>query len=205
MPRPANDASPIARVPALTAGALSATALSAMVLSVTALSVTALSVTALSATAAGAPAGKTVASGHSLLQSRELWATVDICNPANQPNMVGIRGSMPSDGHDKDAMYMRFQLQYLEAKGSTWVNLVHGGDSGFIAVGAAKTARQGGTSFQLMPVKGSPAYTMRGLVTFQWHHGAKVLHEVTRATSAGHHGVANADPPGYSAAECTIG
>jgi len=142
---------------------------------------------------------------HSLLQSRELWATIDVCSPSDQPNTVGVRGSMPGDGHPKDAMYMRFQLQYLEANGSTWIDLAHGGDSGFIAVGTGKTARQGGTSFQLMPVTtGKPAYTIRGLVTFQWRHGARILHEVTRMTSAAHKSVADADPAGYSAAQCML-
>ncbi len=157
----------------------------------------------LSARASSAPAG-TAPKDHSLLASRELWATVDVCDPANQPNTVGIRGSMPADGHPKDTMYMRFQLQYLEAKTGTWTDLAHGGDSGFIDVGAAKTVRQGGTSFQLMPVTGKPAYTIRGLVTFQWRHGTSILHETTRTTSAGHQGVGDADPPGYSAAQCVI-
>ena len=162
--------------------------------------------TALSATAAGTPAQKILANRHSLLQSRELWATVDVCNPAHEPNTVGIRGSMPGDGHDKDAMYMGFQLQYLEAtKGNVWVNLAHGADSGFVAVGAAKMARQGGSSFQLGPAKGTTGYKLRGVVTFQWRRGGKVLHQVTRTTTAGHQSVAGADPAGYSAAECTIG
>ncbi len=158
----------------------------------------------LSATASSAPSA-TAPKSHSLLQSRELWATIDVCNPVNQPNTVGVRGSMPANGHPKDTMYMRFQLQYLEAKTNTWTDLVHGGDSGFIAVGTAKTVRQGGTSFQLMPVTGKPAYTIRGLVTFQWRDDTSILHEVTRTTSAAHKGVADADPPGYSAAQCVIG
>ncbi len=157
-----------------------------------------------SATAAGAHASKTAVSKHSLLASRELWATVDVCNPSDQPNTVGVRGSMPGDGHSKDTMYMRFQLQYLEAETNTWTDLSRGGDSGFIEVGTARAARQSGTSFQLMPVAGRPAYTIRGLVTFQWRHGASIIHETTRMTSAGHQGVADADPPGYSAAQCAI-
>jgi hypothetical protein len=171
---------------------------------VLALSASALFALALSVVAAGAQSTKTKPGGHSLLSSRELWATVDVCNPSDQPNTVGVRGSMPGDEHPKDTMYMRFQLQYLEAKTDTWTDLVHGGDSGFIGVGTAKSARQGGTSFQLMPVAGKPAYTIRGLVTFQWRHGASILHEATRTTSAGHQGVADADPAGYSAVQCTI-
>ncbi len=149
---------------------------------------------------------KAAVNEHSLLASRELWATVDVCNPSDQPNTVGVRGAMPGDGHAKDAMRMRFQLQYLEeAKTNTWIDLAHGGDSGFIAVGTGKAPRQGGTSFQLMPATGKPAYTIRGLVTFQWRRGARILHEVTRTTSAAHKSVADADPAGYSAAQCMIG
>jgi hypothetical protein len=142
--------------------------------------------------------------GHSLLRSRELWATIDVCNPAKEPDTVGIRGSMPGDGHAKDAMYMRFQLEYLDPKSKAWSVPTHGADSGFIAVGAAKTGRQDGSSFQLGAPKGQPGYTMRGVVTFQWRRGSTVVHEATRTTSAGHPNVARADPPGYSAAECAI-
>jgi len=169
------------------------------------LAVGALSAPALAVATAGAQGAPARPGGHSLLSSRELWATVDVCDPSDQPNTVGVRGSMPGDGHPKDTMYMRFQLQYLDTKTGAWSDLVHGGNSGFIAVGTAKSVRQGGTSFQLgAPVAGQPAYTLRGLVTFQWRHGTSVLHEATRTTSAGHQGVGDADPPGYSAAQCAI-
>jgi hypothetical protein len=155
--------------------------------------------------AASASGERTTANEHSLLQSRELWATVDVCDPADEANTVGIRGSMPGDGRPKDTMYMRFRLQYLEAKSKSWVYLAHGADSGFIEVGVAKMARQGGSSFQLVPAPGKPAYTLRGVVSFEWRRGGKAVHAVTRTTSAGHQSVAGADPAGYSAAECTIG
>jgi hypothetical protein len=178
----------------------SATCALALTLAIGALSVPALAIAA--AGDQGVPARPRM---HSLLSSRELWATVDVCDPSDQPDTVGVRGSMPGDDHPKDTMYMRFQLQYLEAKTGAWTDLVHGGDSGFIAVGTAKSARQGGTSFQLgAPVTGKPAYTLRGLVTFQWRHDTSILHEATRTTSAGHQGVADADPAGYSAAQCAI-
>jgi hypothetical protein len=142
--------------------------------------------------------------GHSLLSSRELWATIDVCNPAKEPDTVGIRGSMPGDGHEKDAMYMRFQLEYLDPQSNVWSTPTHGADAGYISVGAAKTGRQGGSSFQLGAPKSQPGYTMRGVVTFQWRRGGRVVHQATRTTSAGHTNVARADPPGYSAAQCTI-
>jgi hypothetical protein len=142
--------------------------------------------------------------GHSLLSSREMWATIDVCNSAKEPDTVGIRGSMPGDGHANDAMFMRFQLEYMDPKSKVWSVPARGADSGFIALGAARTGRQGGTSFQLGSPKGQPGYTMRGVVTFQWRRAGRVVHQTTRTTSAGHTNVVRADPPGYSAAQCTI-
>lgn len=158
---------------------------------------------ALAPVAASAATQRSATPAHTLLQSRELWATVDVCNPADQPDTVGVRGSMPGDGHPKDTMYMSFQLQYLEAKSDTWIDL-HDGNSSYIAIGSAKSARQGGWSVQLKPVSGQPAYTIRGVVTFQWRHGSHVTHETTRTTQTGHKSLADADPPDYSAAQCTI-
>ncbi|MEA2200579.1 MAG: hypothetical protein QOI89_1175 [Solirubrobacteraceae bacterium] len=137
-----------------------------------------------------------------LLTSRELWATVDVCSPADQPYTVGIRGSMPGDGQGHDRMYMSFRLQYLNSVSKRWVDL-GGASSSFVAVGTGKSARQGGRSFQLVPGKGPS--TMRGVVGFQWRHGTTVLQSITRATSAGHRSVAGADPAGFSAATCPIG
>jgi hypothetical protein len=165
--------------------------------------VLAMSALAVLATSAALPAATSAAHAHSLLQSRELWATIDVCNPADQPDTVGVRGSMPGDDHKQDKMYMRFQLQYLEAKTSSWIDL-HGGDSEFVSIGSAKDARQGGWSVQLKLTAGQPAYTIRGLVTFQWRRGASIVHEATRTTGAGHQSLADADPPGYSAAQCKI-
>lgn len=150
------------------------------------------------------PRERASAPRHSLLSSRELWATIDVCNAADEPDTVGIRGSMPNDGHEKDAMYMRFQLEYMDPKSKAWSVPTHGADSGFIALGAARTGRQGGTSFQLGAPKSQPGYTMRGVVTFQWRRAGRVMHQATRTTSAGHTNVARADPPGYSAAQCVI-
>jgi hypothetical protein len=145
------------------------------------------------------------ATPRSLLHSRELWATIDVCNPADQPNTVGIRGSMPGDGVAHDKLYMRFRLQYEEGTGKRWVDLAHGADSSFVFVGAATSARQAGRSFQLVPVAGKPAFTLRGVVSFQWRRGEHVVHAVSRPSSAGHQSLAGADPAGFSAATCVTG
>jgi hypothetical protein len=142
---------------------------------------------------------------HKLLDSHELWATIDVCNGPNQANTVGIRGSMPGDGQAHDKMYMSFRLQYLNTTTNIWINLVSGTTPSFEAVGAAGSARQDGASFQLVPVAGKPAATLRGVVDFQWRRGSKVLESATRATSAGHKSLAGAEPANYTAATCLIG
>jgi hypothetical protein len=140
-----------------------------------------------------------------LLHSHELWATIDVCSPADQPNTVGIRGSMPGDGHAHDTMYMSFRLQYLDGATKSWVNLSSGASSGFVAVGSGASARQGGTSFELKPVTGKPAVKLRGVVDFQWRRGRTILVSGTEPSSAGHLSLAGADPASYSAASCVIG
>ncbi len=141
------------------------------------------------------------AAGHSLYESRELWATVDVCNPKDKPDTVGVRGSMPSDGHAGDTLWMRFRMQYEDATSKKWVDVAKNADSGFKPV--PKGADQFGIDFQLVPTSGS--FTLRGVVSFQWRKGAGVVvHAAERTTTGGHKSVLGADPKGFSAATCTI-
>lgn len=155
-------------------------------------------------TTATQTSGKTTAAERALLDSPQLWATIDVCNPADQPNTVGVRGSMPGDNHSKDQMYMSFRLQYMDATTKQWVDLSKTAPT-FVAVGAAKVARQGGSSFELKPVTGNPAFALRGVVDFQWRRGSTVEYTVSRPTTAGHQSLTGADPTGFTAATCKIG
>jgi hypothetical protein len=140
-----------------------------------------------------------------LFRSRLLWATIDVCNPADQANTLGIRGSMPGDHHSHDAMYMRFRLQYLNTTTKVWTDLTKGASSGYANVGTGADPRQAGRSFKLNPVAGQPAFTLRGVVSFQWRRGTTVLEQTSRPTSAGRDSLAGADPAGFSADTCLIG
>lgn len=159
------------------------------------------------AASARAPSEVVPTSTHALLKSRQLWATINVCSAPDQLNTVGIRGSMPGNGQPHDVMYMRFRLQYLNVSGTSkrWVDLASGATPSFAAVGSAKSARQAGSSFQLVPVAGKPAVEIRGVVTFQWRHGTTVVLSVSRPTTSGHQSLAGADPAGFSAASCAIG
>jgi hypothetical protein len=155
-----------------------------------------------------APLAATAAltAGSSLYSSSQLWATLDICNAPDRPHTLGIRGSMPGDGHGRDTMLMRFRVQYYGAGGGRrgWAYLAQA-DSGYQPVGSAATARQGGYSFVFAPpAPGKAPFALRGVVSYQWRRGTRVVHTTTRATSAGHRSLAGADPKGFSAATCTL-
>lgn len=147
---------------------------------------------------------KRTSSPRTLLRSRELWATIDVCNTAKQPDTVGVRGSMPGDGRAHDTMLMSFRLEYLNAV-NQWVELEGSGASPFTSVGDASSARQGGTSFTLKPHAGKPAYTLRGVVYFKWMHGKTVVLTARRPTTTGHVATVGAEPKDFSAAQCAIG
>lgn len=133
-----------------------------------------------------------------------LWATVNVCDTAEHPDTIGIRGSMPGNGVRAQQMFMRFQLQYLATDDGRWHNIGPSGDSGFIAVGSAKyRQRQYGRNFTVQPpAKG--AFRLRGAVTFEWRRGTSVVRRARMRTTAGHGNTAGADPRGFSAASCSI-
>lgn len=132
--------------------------------------------------------------------SRHLWATVDACNTARLPRVVGIRGSMPGTGVKTEKMYMRFQVQYLDA--ADWKQ-IPAADTGFRLVGSATfKARQSGQNFTI-PVAATP-YVLRGVVSFQWRLRGRVVIKSMLPTTAGHLATAGADPAGYSAAACML-
>jgi hypothetical protein len=140
-----------------------------------------------------------------LLRSRLLWATIDVCNATDQPDTIGIRGSMPGDHEAHDTMFMRFRLQYMNTTTKAWVDLTKGAAEAYTNVGTGASARQAGRSFQLNPVAGQPAFTLRGVVNFEWRHHGTVVAQASRATSAGRVSLAGSDPEGFSAASCLIG
>lgn len=166
-------------------------------------------IVALAAVAVALPAGATGAakksapSGRSIFYSRALWATINACNPRDQPHTIGIRGSMPGSGRKGETMFMRFRVQYQDPRTGVWLDVSSNADSGFVAVGSARfKARQAGRSFTFISA-GQP-FLLRGAVTFEWRRGKKVVRTARKATTGGHRSVALADPPGYTAPTCRL-
>jgi hypothetical protein len=138
------------------------------------------------------------------LQSRHLWATINVCDTIKHPDTIGIRASMPGSPKPKERMFMRFRVQYFSRGDSLWHNITKGGNSGFVDVGPARfKARQAGRLFVVRPPAGA-SYQLRGKVTFQWRRGGRVARTAALVTTAGHRSTAGSDPEGYSSDMCVI-
>jgi hypothetical protein len=128
-----------------------------------------------------------------------VWATVNVCDTAKQPDRIGIRASMP--GTPKGArLSMRFRVQYKA--GEDWKD-VQDADSGWVNVGLARGVPvEYGWSFTFAP--STQDTVLRGVVKFRWRRGDTLPKQSEVATDAGHKSSAGADPAGYSAATCEL-
>jgi hypothetical protein len=153
---------------------------------------------------AAAPAGAAARQADPILHDKRLWATINVCDTVGHPDSIGIRGSMPGDGDKTEVMFMRFGVQLYDAADARWHNL-DGADSGFVAVGSARKARQSGNTFTITPPRpGAAPYLLRGAVSFEWRKAGQVVRHTRRSTTAAHPNTAGSDPVGFSSATCTI-
>ena len=136
--------------------------------------------------------------------SPDLWATINVCDTAANPNTIGIRGSMPGLGR-RATLWMRFQVQYLAAADGRWHNISRNADSKWEKVGVTRRkVIESGQDFMFLPPPDGGSHTLRGAVTFRWMRRGHLVKKRHRITTAGHRSTAGADPPGYSAAVCQI-
>src|SRR4051794_1683381 len=155
----------------------------------------------------------------SAASTSRLWATVNVCDTPQQPNALGVRGSMPGNGL-RERMYMRFRAEYFDGATNAWApakNAV----SPWVYVGPARYRyRQGGWTFTFAQPATGQTYTMRGMVDFQWRarkrrrhrrlhrrsHKARwvVARRRTRPTRSAVQAVSGSDPAGISKALCLI-
>lgn len=154
---------------------------------------------------AGASPAAAADSGPTVDDSPLLWATINICDTTKHPDTIGIRASMPGSGKTGEKMYMRFQVQYFRASTQKWAPADATVDSGFQSVGSAKfRRRESGWNFSITPPPEGQTYRLRGLVSFEWRVGKKVVRKARERTHSGHKGTFGADPKNFSAAECII-
>jgi hypothetical protein len=135
--------------------------------------------------------------------TKNLWATVNVCDSPNHPDDVGVAARMPG-GARGYRMYMRFYVQFLD--GDEWRFVKEGGKSPWVLAGSDKFSWiERGWTFSFDPPPAGTSYTMRGFVRFEWRRGKrKVVKRTHRYTSGGHPGTAEADPKDYSARDCKM-
>ncbi len=137
----------------------------------------------------------------------DLWATVNICDTPKNPNVLGIRASMPGNGTSQ-TMWMRFRASYFDRSTEEWYDVGGNSVSPWIKVGSARyRSRQAGRKFRIDPPLPTTSHVVRGLVDFRWRKrrkGRKVIRRTTRKTLAGHPTGRHGDPRGYSAGLCEI-
>ncbi len=149
--------------------------------------------------------GKDRPKRNDLSASKDLWATINVCDTRANPNTIGIRGSMPGLGHKRSKLQMRFQVQYKARSDGEWRFTGDSADSGWQTVG--RTIRQiieSGQNFTFAAPTDGGAHQLRGSVRFRWIRGGKTRAYQQRFTEPGHRSTAGADPKGYSAGMCEI-
>lgn len=136
-------------------------------------------------------------------RSKDLWATVNICDTARYPDRIGVRGSMPGLGR-RARLFMRFRVQYLDGTDGEWRDISENADTGWVRIGRARRkVLEAGHTFKFLPPSGGGAHTLRGAVTFRWRARGRTIKKVREITEAGHRST-TADPRGFSAAICRI-
>jgi hypothetical protein len=131
-------------------------------------------------------------------RSRDLWATVNICDTKRYPKAIGIRGQMPSLGF-KAGLGMSFGVEYWVSAKHRFQPVPHVSES--IALGTSRLGlKQGGVRFKFSAHAGH----LRGSVTFRWRLGHRLIGSVTRKTTGGHPGADFGDPRRFSASQCWI-
>ena len=83
---------------------------------------------------------------------------------------------------------MRFQVQYWRDADQKWAPTDATVDSGFQPVGSAKyKRRESGWNFSLTPPPEGQTYRLRGIVSYEWRLGKKVVaHARPSARTPGH-------------------
>ena len=136
----------------------------------------------------------------------DLWATINICDTEANPNVLGVRASMPGNG-TRQTMWMRFRATYFDRATETWHRIPGNSQSPWIETGKARvSARQAGRRFTIEPPLPTTTHVVRGVVKYQWRRRktGEVVRRARKVTLAGHPTGSYGDPYDYSAGLCEI-
>jgi hypothetical protein len=134
--------------------------------------------------------------------AKNLWATVNVCDTAKQPNKMGVRARMPGNGR-RGKMYMRFTAQFRDEDG--WKRVEGKGRSPWLFAGRSiYRYRESGFTFSFGAPAAGRTYLMRGVVDFQWRNRDDEIVTRARRVTEGGHPTRGADPKRFSAARCRV-
>jgi hypothetical protein len=131
-------------------------------------------------------------------RSKDLWATVNICNTRRYPNSVGVRGQMPTLGFPA-WLSMDVQLSYYNKQKKRFMPDPH--VERLVRLGRWSSGlQQDGAIFSFGPHAGRFDAT----IEFFWRRAGKLLGETTRSTTGGHRSADFGSPAHHTASECRI-
>lgn len=138
-------------------------------------------------------------------RSRDLWATVNVCDTPGKPDRIGVRASMPGTGRRGD-MLMRFRVQYFDD--GTW-RQVSGAVTPWLRAGSSRyRTREAGINFRIDPPASPDVLVLRGRVEFRWTErrggSTRIVMRARANTKGGHPDTLGSDPPGFSAGLCEL-
>jgi len=112
------------------------------------------------------------------------WATINACDPADDPGSVGVRVSVPN--RRDAAQWVRVRIQFFDGTLGSWRVVRAGGDGGFTKLSDGGGRVFGGTTFTFTPPAAGRQVKLRGLVDVQWRAGKRVVSR-TQITTHGNH------------------
>jgi hypothetical protein len=132
------------------------------------------------------------------------WATVNACDSAGQPNVMGVRASLPGDGSNAE-MFVRFTAQWHDNAQKAWLPVRGAATSPWLPAGSARyLARQAGWNFAFDPPASGGVFLLRAVAELQWRLGGTVVRSASLVTASSMAAVMEGDPAGTSLASCTI-
>lgn len=131
--------------------------------------------------------------------SRNLWATVNVCGPHRKPHTIGVRAQLPALGFAAQ-LSVAIQVDYWNVAKQRFVPVRDPNAHGMLALGTVTAGvQQGGENFAF-----THGVYLRATVTFTYTRHGRVLLSVTRRTTGGHPLADQGIPPHFTAATCRL-
>ena len=121
-----------------------------------------------------------------VVPASDLWATVNRCDPPEQPGAVGVRYSVPRR-RGGGAQWARVRLQFFDGQVRAWRALRSAAGRGrFVRLADGVGTVMSGRTFTFPLPAAGRRLVLRGRVDVEWRRGRKVLDRRRMLTTSGH-------------------